>query len=59
LTVCKVAVFRLTLPRSELTSIGQNPFTGNSDCKRRFKVEKTLVNGVFMQKQARKAQNLP
>ena len=24
-----------------------------------FKVEKALVNGVFMQKQARKAQNLP
>jgi hypothetical protein len=39
--------------------IGQNPFTGNSDCKRKFKVEKALVNGVFMQKQARKAQNFP
>jgi len=30
------------------TSIGQNPFTGNSDCKGKFKVEKALVNGVFI-----------
>ena len=41
------------------TSIGQNPFTGNSDCKRKFKVEKALVNGVCMQKQAQNIPKLP
>jgi hypothetical protein len=39
-----------TLPQCVYMSIGQNPFTRNSPCKRFFLSYITDVNGVFMQK---------